>query len=140
MNVQKNIINYGYNMKLIIAGSRDFNNKKLLFSKVDEIKNSLNISEIVSGTANGADTLGEQYAQENNLKCTEFPADWNLYGKGAGHIRNKNMAEYSDYCIVFWNGYSKGTKNMIQTMKKLNKPVITINYNEPDEFDDFNEF
>ena len=50
------------------------------------------------------------------------------------------MAEYSDYCIVFWNGYSKGTKNMIQTMKKLNKPVITINYNEPDEFDDFNEF
>jgi hypothetical protein len=124
-------------MKIIVAGSRDFNNRTLLFNKLDEILDRYNISEIISGTAKGADTLGEQYAEENSLKCTEFPAEWNLYGKGAGHKRNLLMGEYADYAIVFWDGKSKGTKNMINTMKKLKKPVIVINYNEPDEFDEF---
>jgi len=124
-------------MKIIVAGSRDFNDKKLLFSKVDKIKISLNISEIVSGTARGADTLGEQYAEENGLKCTKFSAEWDLYGKSAGHKRNSLMGEYTDYALVFWDGKSRGSKNMIETMKKFKKPVITIKYTEVDMFEDF---
>jgi len=121
-------------MKVIIAGSRDFSDKKYLFNKLDEIRKSYNINEIVSGTAKGADSIGEQYAFENNIKLLEMPADWRLYGKSAGMKRNREMADYADMAIIFWDGSSPGTRNMIDIMKKRKKPCIVINYNESDFF------
>jgi hypothetical protein len=69
--------------------------------------------EIVSGCANGADKLGERYADDSGYGITRFPAEWKLYGKQAGYIRNKQMAEYATHCVCFWDGQSKGTKMMI---------------------------
>ncbi|MBR6510506.1 MAG: hypothetical protein IKT38_07870, partial [Clostridia bacterium] len=53
----------------------------------------------------------------------KYLADWEKYGKSAGPIRNKQMAEVSDYVICFWDEKSKGTKSMIDYAKKLNKPI-----------------
>jgi len=121
-------------MKLIIAGSRNFNDYNLLKNEINNLK--YNITEIVSGTAKGADTMGEKYATEYNIKLTKFPAEWNTYGKKAGMIRNKVMGDYSDVCIAFWDSYSKGTKQMIDYMKKLKKPCIVVKYNDLDNLDD----
>lgn len=68
---------------------------------------------IVSGTARGADTLGEEYGESAGLLVHKRPADWDSYGKVAGFIRNKEMAEEADGLIAFWDGKSKGTKHMI---------------------------
>ena len=106
-------------MKVIIAGSRNFNNYDFLQNKINELK--LNITEIVCGEARGADLLGRQYGINNNIPVKSFPADWGKYGKSAGYIRNKEMAEYADYLIAFWDGNSKGTNNMINIMKNINK-------------------
>jgi len=119
-------------MKCIVAGSRDFSDRKITFEKLDYLVKEHNITEIVSGTAKGADTMGEQYAEENNIPVKEFPADWNQYGKGAGHIRNGQMAEYSDMAVIFWDGVSRGTKDMISKMKKIKKPCVIILYTEKD--------
>lgn len=97
-------------MKTIIAGSRNFNDYGLLEAICNDCGN---ISEIVSGTAKGADSLGERYGKEYKIPIKRFPADWNKFGKKAGYLRNKKMAEYADACIVFWDGESKGTKLMI---------------------------
>lgn len=114
-------------MKVIIAGGRDFNDYDLLKLKCDTIlKNQTNI-EIVSGTARGADKLGEKYSQEKGYRVKLFPADWNL-GKKAGYIRNEQMAQYADSLIAFWDGQSKGTKHMIDLAKKYNLNVRVINY------------
>ena len=51
-----------------------------------------------------------------------------MYGKSAGFIRNADMGAYADAAIIFWDGESKGTKHMIQTMKKLDKPYYIFNY------------
>jgi len=99
-------------MKVIIAGGREFNNYELLKSSCDRILIRQSNIEIVSGKALGADKLGEDYAKEKGYKIKEFPADWIKYKKGAGPIRNKQMAEYADGLIAFWDGQSKGTKNM----------------------------
>jgi hypothetical protein len=105
-------------MKVIIAGSRDFNDYNLLKNNCDVLLSLTKENiEIVSGGARGADSLGERYAQENNLELKIFPADWSI-GKGAGFIRNKQMADYSDALIAFWDGKSKGTKMMIDLAKK----------------------
>jgi hypothetical protein len=103
--------------KLIVAGSRTFNDYQLLKSKLDFYINN-NEVEIVSGTARGADRLGEKYAQERNYKITRFLADWNKFGKGAGYKRNEQMAKYATHAVIFWDGSSPGTKHMIKLAKQ----------------------
>ena len=117
-------------MKVIIAGSRDFDDYELLKVKCDYyLSNSLDTQiEIVSGTARGADSLGEQYAIDKGYKITKFPADWNQYGKSAGYVRNKQMAEYSDCLICFWDGKSSGTKHMIDLAKSYNLKTKVVIY------------
>ena len=75
------------------------------------------ITEVVSGTARGADRVGEGWANMNNIPITRMPANWDRYGRIAGHRRNLEMAEYADQLVVFWNGVSPGTKNMITLAK-----------------------
>jgi len=114
--------------RIIIAGGRDFNDIELLLNSILPILNGDTNVEIVSGGANGADRLGEQFAESFELPISKFPANWNKHGKAAGPIRNLEMAKYSDELIVFWDGKSKGTKNMIDTASKLNLVVHIITY------------
>lgn len=118
-------------MKVIIAGSRGFSDFSLLFSKCEEIlENQIDI-EIVSGTAKGADKLGEHYASLKGYSVARFPADWDKHGKAAGYVRNKEMAEYSDALIAFWDGESKGTKHMIDLAQTKGLKIHVINTNLP---------
>ena len=114
-------------MKVIIAGSREFNDYDKLCKFCDHILQNQKEIEIVSGTAKGADKLGEKYATEKGYSIKRFPADWNI-GKSAGYLRNKEMAEYADALIAFWDGKSKGTKNMIDLAKKNNLKIKICNY------------
>lgn len=110
-------------MKVIIAGSRYFNNYELLRQYVDHILQNVSQKEsieIVSGGAKGADELGERYAKERGYKITRFPAEWNKYGRAAGPKRNEQMGDYADALIAFWDGESRGTKHMIEYAKKKN--------------------
>ncbi len=122
-------------MKLIIAGSRTFNNYPTLKKHIFDLFNELELSqkeikevEIISGTARGADQLGELFAEENNLLLHSFPADWDKYGKAAGFIRNKQMGNFADRLIAFWDGKSRGTFHMIEYMWHLNKPTHIIKF------------
>lgn len=121
-------------VRVIIAGSRDFNDYNLLKENVKNILKDYDNVEIISGTAKGADFLGEKYAKENNIKLKQFPAQWNLYGKQAGYIRNKQMAKYSiednsiGILIAFWNGTSKGTRHMINIAKEMNLQIHIIKF------------
>jgi hypothetical protein len=108
-------------VKVIIAGSRELNDYEFIKSKIKETK--FEITEIVSGGARGVDSLGERYAKENNIPVKVFPADWTKFGKAAGPIRNKEMADYGDSLIAFPVDGGRGTSNMIDTMRKLHKPV-----------------
>lgn len=105
-------------MKVIIAGSRGFNDYKVLCLICDHMLQNQKVVEIVSGTAYGADKLGEQYAKEHGFAIKQFPADWNKYGKSGGYKRNEEMAKYADALIAFWDGKSKGTKHMIDLARQ----------------------
>lgn len=117
-------------MKVIIAGSRE---EITMVHVLDAISNcNFNITEIVSGTARGADKFGEEYARNNNIPLKQFVPDWDTHGKKAGMLRNIEMGDYADALIAVWNGYSNGTKHMINYMKKLKKPVFMWNINQCD--------
>ena len=118
--------------RVIIAGTRDFSDYQLLRDKCDAIlsakRQDSNII-IVSGTARGADRLGERYAKERGFQLRQFPADWLNDEKKAGPIRNAKMADNADALIAFWDGESRGTKNMIETAKRKGLVIRTIDTN-----------
>ena len=121
-------------MKVIIAGSRKFNDYDKLKKFCEKVLANQNDIEIISGKADGADKLGERYAKEKGYILTEFPAKWKdldakpcfvRYDKNkepynvlAGLNRNEEMAKYADALIVFWDGKSTGSKNMIESAMK----------------------
>ena len=116
--------------KVIVARCRDFADYELLKEKCDfylQNKKPENIV-IVSGHASGADALGEHYAQERGYETEIYPADWKTNGRAAGPIRNAQMATVADALIAFWDGKSRGTKNMIDTAKKHNLHVAVVRY------------
>lgn len=127
-------------LRIIIAGSRDFNDYELLKKSAIEIitkKTMLpDLTRIVSGGARGADTLGERFANEMGLEITRFIPDWDGLGKRAGYVRNAEMAKFAveDYndgmLIAFWDGQSRGTKHMIDLANKYGLEVHVVNYKE----------
>lgn len=121
-------------IKVIIAGTRDFDNYELLKQKMDKIlagkiRNNEEII-IISGTARGADKLGERYAREKGYKIERYPANWDNHGKRAGYIRNEQMAKVADACVCFWDEQSKGTKHMIDLAKQYKLALRVVNYNK----------
>lgn len=117
--------------RLVVAGGRDFTNyleaEKILLSVLRN-KDLKNV-QVVSGGAKGADRIGEIFANKYGCGLRIFPANWNKYGKRAGHIRNNEMAENSDATILFWDGASRGTENMFFTTLGLNHKLFVAYYN-----------
>lgn len=107
-------------MKVIIAGSRNVNDYKLVTEAMNRC--NFDVTEVVCGMATGIDRLGETWAIANNKPVKEMPADWSKHGKAAGPIRNRQMAEYCDAAVVIWDGVSPGTRNMIDEMIRVKKP------------------
>ena len=119
-------------MKIIIAGGREFTDveaaKDFLVDLVFEQRVIPDTFTVISGGARGADKVGEDIAIAYELPLEIYPADWNTHGKSAGYIRNKQMADVADALIAFWDGSSRGTKHMIDTMRKQGKPVYISIY------------
>lgn len=103
-------------VNVIVAGGRDFTDKVLGFRVLDEALGNQSNVTIISGGARGADTIGEQYAHERNIPLIKMNAEWDKYGRSAGYIRNKDMAEKANGLVAFWDGKSNGTRHMINTM------------------------
>jgi len=116
---------------LIVAGGRDFNDPTLAFDSIDlkvtELGGPDNVT-IIEGGAKGADYFGYAYALALSIPHKQFPADWKKHGRAAGPIRNAEMAEHGTHLLAFWDGKSRGTKNMIDTAKKKGLSVGVVHY------------
>jgi hypothetical protein len=104
-------------MRTIIAGSRSFGRYEDLKEAIKD--SGLEITTVLSGTAAGADKLGERWANENLVQLERYPAEWDLYGKSAGHKRNIEMAHKADALVLLWDGMSSGSAHMLETATRL---------------------
>lgn len=120
--------------RVIVAGSRGFLNARAAFQALDFVlgeKLKKDDVVIVSGGAQGPDTLGKRWAEQTPIavKCVEYPAEWAKYGRSAGMRRNEVMADNADALVAFWDGVSVGTKHMIERMVRMGKPVRIVHVN-----------
>ena len=107
-------------MKIAIVGTRE--------GKITDFGHYLTegCDEIVSGGAKGIDSCASEYAKRNGIKLTEFLPEYDKYGRAAPIIRNKQIVDYADKVIAFWDGDSKGTKSVISYGEKTGTPLQIV--------------
>lgn len=142
---------------LIVAGCRDFADYRKVRERCGWVMEELfghewqdtapRHTHVLSGCAKGADALGIQWANEYGIPIMRFPADWETYGKAAGPIRNREMVRAAKAAtltqegseknkttkailIAFWDGKSRGTRNIIETARKEGVETVVVDTQE----------
>lgn len=126
-------------MRILITGSRDYDNEYLIrkwLNKVTTLEMYIKDPNhvVVHGSATGADTIAGTIAKSNGWEVEEHPADWEGLGKRAGYVRNAEMAKLgADVCLAFRNKEnSVGTNMMMRLAKDQGIPVIDVEKIEND--------
>jgi hypothetical protein len=123
-------------IKIICTGDRDWNNWQFVSRPLRNLLEDYKPEEItiVHGDATGADYIVDRVARSYGYTVLPYPANWKLYGNGAGPIRNRQMLdENKDTSLVLafhdnLLGNSKGTLHMVRyagTTKGI--PVLVHN-------------
>jgi hypothetical protein len=111
-------------MKVLVCGGRDFRDKALLDGALSELDNAVNITEIIHGGANGADTMAGCWAEQYNIPVTVYKADWSRYGRSAGPRRNEKMLYEGKPDIVLAFPGGRGTAHMVGIAEKAGVKVV----------------
>ena len=98
-------------MKVIIAGSRHFHCMQTLEDAIED--SGFDITEVLSGAADGVDKLGEKWAEAHDIPVERHPAFWRM-GRKAGAIRNEVMAQAGEGLLALPCQCSTGTLDMIE--------------------------
>lgn len=64
------------------------------------------------------DKLTKRFAEEEGYPLITMKARWKEIGEFAGIERNNHVFSSVDYAILFWDGFSKDVKYMIEAIKK----------------------
>ena len=111
-------------MKLAIVGSRDLTELDRIYQFMISLPKD---TIIVSGGAIGVDQVAEICAKRLNLGTKIFKPNYDEYdGSLAPLIRNKQIVDYADVIVAFWDGKSRGTKYTIDYAIKRKKKVTMV--------------
>ncbi len=117
-------------MKLLVCGSRTWNNRELIFNVLSNV--FFEVKEMIQGGARGADTIAREWALQTNVPCITRMAKWTRYHGAAGPLRNREMVAVfkPDQVLAFrMNGRSDGTDDMVSFARECGIPV-TIYYED----------
>lgn len=125
-------------MKIIFCGSREWLNRDTIKFVMQSLKDNLGTFTVIEGEARGADSMARSVAEELKLPIEKYPADWDRYGKGAGHIRNSAMLKEgrADAVVAFQLNHSRGTQHMIDITYMAKKP-LWVNSDGVEKFCEF---
>lgn len=112
-------------MRVLVCGGRDFTNAAYVITTLDKLHQETPISEVMQGGARGADNLARDWAKMRGVKRWVCHAEWDKYGKSAGHRRNARMLEWKPDLVVAFPG-GKGTADMVRQSHAAGVRVVEI--------------
>ena len=131
---------------VLVCGSRNWDDQDKVDKHLDRVYNGYDSLHLIHGGAVGADSMSEIWARKTIHPRLRYisvhKADWAMYGKAAGPIRNKEMLDHlelrkpkGDTLVLAFrsNGVSNGTDNMISISRKAGFPVEIVYQTDPDE-------
>lgn len=125
--------------KVLVCGDRNWTDSELIRTRLAKLVQSAEVGTqallLIHGAARGADsiagTIARAWAETMPINISEFPANWGLYGRAAGPIRNREMLQMRpDLVLAFHDDIesSRGTKNMVAIARKTGVPVEVIKH------------
>ena len=118
-------------MRILFCGDRNWSNYKVICEVMAELKPDV----VIEGEAQGADILSREAAEYFGIPVQRFPANWVVYGRAAGPIRNTQMLKEGkpDMVVAFHNSIttSKGTLNMVNQSRKQGLKVVVYTESGP---------
>jgi len=114
--------------KVVVTGGRDFtDNEGFLWNMLFDIYREYSNMEIAQGGASGADEISRMFSEKVLKKPSKtYYANWKDFGRSAGPIRNKEMLNDFQPDLVLECPGGKGTRNCVETAKKLGFKVRKI--------------
>ena len=117
-------------IRLAIVGSRSFSDSgkaRDVIRKLYDIR-GISASAVVSGGAVGADALAEEYAASEGIPLIIHRADWNRYGRMAGHMRNSLIIRDAEAVLAFWDMKSPGTRDDVEKASAIRMPIFIYDF------------
>tara|TARA_B100000700_G_scaffold208593_1_gene229250 strand:- start:5914 stop:6327 length:414 start_codon:yes stop_codon:yes gene_type:complete len=123
--------------RIIVAGSRTFTDYKYFREVIIDVlkKINYNIDVFITGRAlDGPDDMIYHFCRwDHKFDYVEKKANWKKYGNAAGMLRNIEMAEIATGLVAFWDGKSKGTKQMIDEANKRGLEVLVVMFDADEQ-------
>ena len=120
-------------MRILVCGGRNYYKYSVV---KDTLEDLLPVEEtpvvIIAGGAGGADFLAKVFALDEYGDCVsigyeEYPADWKLFGKRAGMLRNQQMLDEGKPNLVVAFPGGSGTTDMVKRAKNAGVKVMEVN-------------
>ena len=113
-------------MRVLVCGGRHFGESYDDIAMMRQTLESLHITTLICGGADGADSLAARWARRQCIPYWVFMADWNKRGKAAGPIRNREMLVVAkpDLTVAFPGG--RGTADMVRQSKGCGVEVLSV--------------
>lgn len=113
-------------MRILITGSRDFDNFELMKYILNFFKEEKDVT-LIHGDCRGADKIAGYIGKSLGFNIEAHPADWDKYGKKAGPIRNTEMVDSgADLVLAFPIGNSYRTKDCIRKAEQRGIPIVEV--------------
>ena len=112
-------------MRVAVIGCREVSDYDEVMKRIKE-ELPKGCSEIVSGAAEGVDTIAKSVSEELNIPYTGFEPDYTKFGKSAPLVRNTQIVEYSDILLAYWDYKSDGTKYTIGEAIRLGRKILVV--------------
>jgi hypothetical protein len=114
--------------RVLVSGSLSFDDYELLRTTLNRLLVGRENVVIVTGSAKGAESLAERYAQERGLGLKQILANWETYGRGAKVIRAAQFIDAADSAAFFWDGKSKTIADLIERAETKGIPVEIVRF------------
>lgn len=108
--------------RFAVTGGRDYQDAHAVIVALTQVPET---ATLVHGAATGADSLAAGVWADRDRPVEAHPADWQLFGKGAGPRRNQEMVDSGlDLLIAFPGG--RGTADMVRRCEAAGVPILTV--------------